>query len=152
MSDEPLFHYTDSGLDWVFLANGYKIQETRYGTGVSIERADELHDVIALDIATLPFRLRGQEVRFLRSYLDMSQHEMGRLIGLSRSQVARIEAERDKPVTEAADRAARYFIALRRGEHDLADRLLELMNEIDRHKFAPASFKVEDGTWGPMAA
>ena len=47
MSGEKPFHYTKSGLDDVWLANGYRVEMTEYGEGVAIDRAHELHQVIA---------------------------------------------------------------------------------------------------------
>ena len=41
-----LHHYTGSGLDYVYLANGYEIHETPFGKAVSIHNADELHRVL----------------------------------------------------------------------------------------------------------
>jgi hypothetical protein len=35
-----MYHYTESGLDNVWLANGYTVIETPYGKGVSVRDAD----------------------------------------------------------------------------------------------------------------
>jgi len=34
-----IFHYTDCGLDYVYLANGYTVHETAHAKGVSIKDA-----------------------------------------------------------------------------------------------------------------
>ena len=67
------FHYTTSGLDYVYLANGFRLIEGEYGAGYSIDDLDGLHNVMAHHVIASPARLRGQEVRFLRSMLDISQ-------------------------------------------------------------------------------
>ena len=64
------YHYTQCGLDYVYLENGFRLEETPYGAGVSIEDADELHEAIALSIITSPHAIRGQELRFLRAMLE----------------------------------------------------------------------------------
>ena len=51
-NDEP-HHYVNSGLDYVYLANGFTVHDTPYGSGVAIENADGLHHAIAVAIITL---------------------------------------------------------------------------------------------------
>jgi hypothetical protein len=56
--DEPLdkpYHYTECGLDDVFLLNGYERVKTEYGTGISIPDED------AENIATV-----GDAVEYLQ--------------------------------------------------------------------------------------
>ena len=48
MSDKP-YHYTESGLDTVYLLNGYEIVKSERGTGVRIQDVDGLHTAIAGD-------------------------------------------------------------------------------------------------------
>ena len=59
-----MYDYTESGLDNVYLKNGYKIHKTVYGEGVSIENTDGLHKVIAKWLVEMPKPLIGAEVRF----------------------------------------------------------------------------------------
>ena len=51
MTNEP-YHYTECGLDYVWLRNGFKRHETPYGSGVAITEADQLHKVIARAVVT----------------------------------------------------------------------------------------------------
>src|SRR4051812_49690532 len=110
--NEGAFHYTDSGLDYVFLTDGYKIRETKRGVSVAIERIDELHDGIAKLIVTMPYPLRGQEVRFLRSMLGYSQEELGRKLGVRRNAVAVYERNRLKAIPAQSDHLMRMFYAM----------------------------------------
>lgn len=57
------FNYTTSGLDYVYLANGYRLSDGEYGPGFAIDDLDGLHDEIARHVVASPARLRGQEVR-----------------------------------------------------------------------------------------
>ena len=59
------YHYTESGLTNVWLANGYTVRKTKYGEGVSIQDADGLHRALARVLSNKA-RLTGTEVRFLR--------------------------------------------------------------------------------------
>jgi transcriptional regulator with XRE-family HTH domain len=110
--NEGAFHYTDSGLDYVFLTDGYKIRETKRGVSVAIERIDELHDGIAKFIVSMPYSLRGQEVRFLRSMLGYSQEELGRKLGVRRNAVAVYERDRMKAIPAQSDHLLRMFYAM----------------------------------------
>ena len=106
-----MHHYTMCGLDYVYLRSGFHIHETDYGTGVSIERADGLDRAIAAVIVTSHARLRGQEVRFLRSLLGCSQTELANELGLKRLTVARWEGAPKTPIQGTADRALRIVVA-----------------------------------------
>ena len=103
--------YTMCGLDYVHLRNGYEEHETDYGKGVSIERADDLDRVIAAVVILSHARVRGQEVRFLRSLLDKSQADLARDLGVQRVTVARWEGNEKTPIPGAADRALRAVAA-----------------------------------------
>lgn len=147
-----LYQYKDCGLDYIFLRNGYRIKETPYGRGVAIENADGLHEAIAHSIITSPRRIRGQEVRFLRSMLDVSQSGLGDIVGKSRATIARWEGGLDEPIPAEADRFLRLFYALKASGHDAAQRLLELLTEIDELEHQMAVFSETDDVWTAEAA
>ena len=87
---EPL-HYPDCGLDDVYLLNGYDHEETPYGKGISVQDIDGLRAAIARDLVSRKKVLNGKEVRFLRKQMDLTQSELGRLVGLDAQSVARWE-------------------------------------------------------------
>lgn len=136
------YHYTGCGLDYVYLENGYIVHDTPYGEGVSIEHADELHRVIANWIVQQRHTLRGQEVRFLRSLLDLSQAGLGEVLGVSRPTVARWEAAADQAIAASSDRALRLFYSLTEDDHALATRVRDLLREIDELQFAMSVFEL----------
>ena len=105
------YHYTMCGLDNVRLRNGYREHDTDYGKGVSIEHADALDRAIAEAVIMSHARMRGQEVRFLRSLLDKSQADLARELGVQRVTVARWEGSPTTPIPGAADRALRALAA-----------------------------------------
>ena len=61
-----VYHYTDSGLDNIYLQNGYVRHKTAYGEGVSIQNTEALHKEIGRWLVSLPKPLNGAELRFLR--------------------------------------------------------------------------------------
>jgi putative transcriptional regulator len=147
IADRSPFPYGGGGLDWVFLEDGYSIHETPYGRGVAIQDADSLHNLVLREIITSPHPIRGQELRFIRSMLDLSQEGMGKIIGVQRLQVTRMEANRKKLITPSADRAIRMFFALQQDDRDLADRILELLNEFDGQEHEKTTFTPSDHGW-----
>jgi len=150
------YHYTGCGLDYVYLLNGYTLHKTAHGTGVSIKDAKQLHERIALDVIGRPHPLRGQEVRFLRGMLHLSQEGLARILRQRRGSVARWEAAQEKVIPGAADTALRMFYALKAGGHEVAQKLVELLQEIDElehklHTLRNMQLKKDDH-WVRMAA
>jgi len=147
------FHYTACGLDYVYLQNGYRVHETKHGKGVAISNADGLHDAIARAVIEYLPRLRGQEVRFLRSRLRLSQDGLAKVLRTRRGSVARWEGEPNHPIPGTADAALRMFYALKADGHALAERIVDLLTEIDEieHKIAVAkeavAFRETAGEW-----
>jgi len=87
------YHYTESGLDSVYLVNGYEIVETPEGRSVVIQNIDGLHQAGRI-FATEKKRLNGKEVRFLRTEMLLSQSSLARLLQLDEQTVARWEKGR----------------------------------------------------------
>jgi DNA-binding transcriptional regulator YiaG len=153
------YHYTACGLDYVYLQNGFKVHETKHGAGVSISNAQGLHGAIArMIVGSLP-HLHGQEVRFLRAQLKLSQDGLARVLRTKRGSVARWEGRPHHQIAGAADAALRMFYALKADKHELAERMVDLLTEMDdlEHKIAmlqAMSFRETEGEWAsqPLAA
>lgn len=126
-----LYHYTGCGLDNVYLANGYTDHKTPYGRGVSIEDADGLHKEIARGIVLGSAPIRGQEVRFFRSLMDISQTGLGKILGVTRPTVARWEGQPNMAIPAVADRLLRLFYAMQQAGNKIALRVAELLRETD---------------------
>jgi len=78
-----MYHYTECGLDNVWLANGYRTR----GDAVSIENSAGLHDTIGREIANKP-SLSGAELRYLRKALGFPQVELARVLQVSEEAVS----------------------------------------------------------------
>lgn len=105
------YQYKESGLDYVWLENGFTIEDhPNYGQLVSIQNVRELHDQIGLWLATLPRRLTGAEFKFLRTELDNSQRVLACLLGVGEQSIRLWEKNRNKPVgNQAAERLLRVI-------------------------------------------
>ena len=123
------YHYTSSGLDYVYLANGYTVHETDYGPGVSIEHSDDLDLMISLGVLRSHARLRGQEVRFLRGLMDISQTALATLLGNKRITVQRWESHPKTKIPRSEDRLLRVLVAARLHGIDEAKDILDSLEE-----------------------
>lgn len=85
------YHYTECGLSNVYLLNGFQWRETPRGKAISISDMDGLHRAIGLWLITSKKDLSGEEIRFLRHELLMSQSTLSRLLGVSEQAVRRWE-------------------------------------------------------------
>ena len=69
--EEKPLHYTASGLDDVYLLNGFKVEnDPDYGRLLTIEHEDDLHRAIGLRIIHKKEPIKGPEFRFLRKLMD----------------------------------------------------------------------------------
>lgn len=100
---ENLYHYTESGLDDVWLDGGVDVVDTHYGPGVSFRDIDGLHKIIGLHLVDSLRPLTGREIRFLRVEMNLSQKALAGLLGVGDTTVARWESGRG-PITETAQR------------------------------------------------
>lgn len=128
---DDLFNYTQCGLDNVWLRGGVTKEETGYGGGFSVEHADELHHAIAKAIINENRPLRGQEARFLRVLLNLSQEAMAKALGVDRATVIRWERARDRALTTMQDIAVRTTYAARTNKDDFVLDVIRELQEAD---------------------
>jgi DNA-binding transcriptional regulator YiaG len=129
IKDKPL-RYTGCGLDDIYLLNGYETRETEYGPDVSVKDLDGLRRAICESLLRKKL-LKGKELRFLRTQLDLTQSELGRLIGYSDQQVARWEKDQSR-MPAPANRMVRVLAREHLGDGDFSVReLLETLDRLD---------------------
>jgi len=86
-----MYHYTDSGLDNVRLDGGYTVHDTPHGEGVSIHDLEGLHKLIGQVIAQKTPALDGDDVRFLRKEMDLTQSALSALLRVSEDTIRNYE-------------------------------------------------------------
>lgn len=141
-----MYHYTDSGLENIFLVNGYSIENTPYGEAVAIEDIDGLHRVIGRWLVELPKPLNGAEFRFLRHELDLSQKKLGQIMGKTELSVGRWERAATKPVESLADRFIRLLYAECVAGQPIKD-LIERLSELDQLEQVSCRVEERQGRW-----
>lgn len=103
-----MYHYNESGLPNVFLRSGYKTILINGEEAVSIENLEGLHTAIAQDIVRNSARLTGNEIRFLRKELNLTQNQFSKIIGVSDDTLRGWENARTE-VGEPEDKLIRTF-------------------------------------------
>lgn len=82
------YQYTECGLDYVWLQNGYVQEEdAEWGVVVGIEHQEALHKMIGYDVINAPEALNGAELRYLRVELGLSQKALGSCLGYADGQM-----------------------------------------------------------------
>lgn len=125
-----MYHYTECGLDNVWLENGYTMHRTPYGKGVSIDGADGLHTVLVAEILRKKGRMTGKELRFLRTHLTLSQDNLGKCLGATEQSVSLWE--RTGKVPAATDALVRLLVIERARGNDKVTAILNRINDVDR--------------------
>lgn len=118
-----MYHYTESGLRNVWLANGYKVRDVGGEEAVAIHDVDQLHQVIGRSLARKP-KLTGTEVRFLRKEMGMSQKRLADMLGSTEQTVSLWERHGRMPV--GYDRLMRAFYL------EFLDGNVKLLEMVDR--------------------
>lgn len=131
------YHYVESGLDNIWLENGYRIHQTPYGEGVSIQDTEGLHKAIGNWLIAMPKRITGAELRFIRLEMELTQRSLAAILAAEEQAVRRWEKARTREISGPADRLLRaLFDQYLNGNGDLrasVDRLAEL-DQIDHAK------------------
>jgi len=147
---ERPYHYTECGLDYVYLSDGYTVYDSGYGPAVEVHNAAQLDREIALEIVRLQGPLTGQEVRFLRGLMDLTQQELGTLLGKDAQSVARWEKSKTA-IPRIEDIALRQIYLEKTGHSpkfvDTAQQVAAIDNRLERVEFSE-----KKGKWTDEAA
>jgi putative transcriptional regulator len=129
METQWRYHYTECGLDNIYLVNGFDYVESPRGRGVVIKNRDGLDQAIGRYLIWEKKKLHGKELLFLRHQLDMTQKLVADLLGVDVQTVARWEkgAEPSGP----AQRLMRVLYQEKIDKNPDIMRLLEELSELD---------------------
>jgi putative transcriptional regulator len=103
------YQYKGCALRNVYLANGYEVVKTPYGKGVTIHELEGLHAALGCIVVSNSAPLTGDEFRFLRQELELSQAALGAILGRDEQAVARWEKGHSKRIDPVADRFMRVL-------------------------------------------
>lgn len=143
-----IYRYSESGLQNVWLANGYKTRKVAGGKAVAILDADGLHRAIGRSIACKA-HLTGAELRFLRKELDLSQVRLGPIVGASEESVSLWERRGKIPKSTARLIQALYMETIDGNVH-IRD-LLARLSDLDRVEQTKLVFEDTASGWKEAA-
>jgi putative transcriptional regulator len=147
-----MYHYTESGLNNIYLANGYHFHDTGYGRGVSIDSTENLHKAIGRWVISLPKPINGAELRFLRLEMETTQKDLAGIIGATEQTCRLWEKHRAKSIPGPADRLIRSLYSEFLGGDGSMRRMLERLAELDQLEHATACFQEANKRWRGVPA
>jgi putative transcriptional regulator len=104
------YHYTECGLDNIYLVNGFKITKAEDGDEeLFIHDIHGLHKAISNILIFKKGLLEGGEIKFIRTMLDLSQNKLAALIGCRYQQILLWEKNKNK-ISRPADRLLRIYL------------------------------------------
>ena len=124
------YHYTLCGLDNVYLENGYTIKKTPYGEGISIHDIEGLHKAIAYNLITKQRKLKGDEIRYLRKELELSQKGLSVLLDVSEATIRGWEKSRSE-ISGSANTLIRIIYLEKIGKNAKVLNLIETITQLD---------------------
>lgn len=146
-----MIEYTGCGLPNIYLSNGYAEVDTPFGKSVSIDDMEGLHRAIGMEIVNREPTLSGQEFRFLRKELLLSQDKLGGLLGRDSQTIALWEKEKgDLP--KMADMLLRAIYTEHLNENVQIMNMIERLNELDRIERDERRFEFAETDEGWRAA
>jgi DNA-binding transcriptional regulator YiaG len=141
-------HYTESGLDNIYLENGFHIHDTPYGKGVSIQDTEGLHKAIGKWLIAQPKPINGAELRFIRLEMESTQRDLAGIIGATEQTFRLWEKNRKKKIPGTADRLIRALYSEYIGGDGKIRRMLETLAELDQQGSTVACFgKANNNHW-----
>jgi DNA-binding transcriptional regulator YiaG len=122
------YHYTECGLDNIYLINGVEVTKNKKNIEIFIHDIHGLHRAIGLALVHKQGFLLGDEIRFIRTTLDFSQTMLANLLGCTYQTILLWEKNKT-PISKTADRLLRimFFEYLNPKENKS---VYDLINEI----------------------
>lgn len=140
------YHYTESGLDNVFLQNGFALEnDTHYGELVSFTDISGLHDNLDRVLVSKAPYLTGAAMRLLRTdVFEQSPEEFASTIGVSAKDIKALEGRGNVFVGRRTDVALREQV---REHKQITDERFTVTSDhrADRPFFIIMA--LEDGVW-----
>ena len=106
------YHYTECGLDNVFIEDMKVVEDHAGEETITIHSIGLLHQVIAEGIVSLPSKMSGAELRFLRTEMGLTQEKLAEVLKVTPLTVSRWERE-ESPVKDAAEMLIRIMAVQR---------------------------------------
>lgn len=148
MAKSNLYHYTECGLDYIYLENGFTLEDDPdYGELISFNDGDGLDRAIGKLLIRMTSDLSGMEVYFLRVMMDIGEVELEGVIGAPPKTIEGWEMD-GVAVTPYWSTLVKLAYANSRKEYSVMDQLLGGERD-ERGKERPGQLHLATvgGTW-----
>ena len=102
------YHYTECGLDIVYIERTEVVRDHADEETLEIDAIGLLHKVIAEGIVTLPSKMSGKELRFLRTEMGLTQEKLADVLKVTLLTISRWERE-ESPINDTAEMLIRLM-------------------------------------------
>lgn len=142
------YEYKESGLEGIFLHNGFDKLEHDGQMYVSVADTEGLHRCIGHWLIAHRKSLAPSDIRFLRKVMYLTQSELGRWIGKDGQTVARWE-KGEHPIPSTADRLIRAIYQSMVDPDGCNDflNLLKTIEDMDELTPRRVELYLRDGRW-----
>ncbi len=129
-----MYRYAECGLPYIWLLDGYRLENTAYGPSLSIDDIDGLHRAIAHWAVDHMPRLCGREVRFLRLEMNLKQADLAARLGVGEQTVSLWERAPHKSIPAVADRLLRLMTEAWLDDDQPLARVMAHLSEVTNRK------------------
>lgn len=142
-----MYHYTECGLDSVYLKNGYEVAEVDGEECVGIQDIEGLHQAIGHCLVSKSELLEPREFRFLRIEMGLSQAALGDLFGCEGQTIARYE-KGQSPTPKSTDTLIRAIYLEYLNEESNVHNLLQTIGHAEgKRKMERMELESVDDRW-----
>ena len=156
MATQRRYHYTECGLDNIYLSNGFQYVDSPRGKAINIQDVEGLHRAIGEMLTSEKKDLDGKEFRFLRHEMNLTQRDLAEIIGVDVQSIARWEKGQTKrPIDGPAQGLLRVMYQEFIGNNSKIVEPLRRLAELDEaiHKIeSEFSFEDTEERWQPSMA
>ncbi len=147
---EKFYQYIECGLKNIYLVNGFNTIATSQGKATSIHNIDGLHKAIGIFLVFNQKDLSGDEIRFLRHEMLMSQSTLSNLLGVSEQEVRRWERGKIK-IPKPSENLLRLLY--REHVNDKSGKIEKLLREVSEleEKLSEIIFRDTKNGWKAVA-
>lgn len=146
-------HYTGCGLDYVYLVDGFDLYEDDDGDiSYAIRDADKLHKAIAYGVVTEIPHLRGMELRFLRSFLQVSQESLAKCLRRTRDAIAKLEAAPKKDLPDQTEALLRFYVMGEIQGNTSIKKVIRILRDIEESQDGELVLQNKEHDWNVIAA
>lgn len=124
------YHYTESGLDNIWLASGFEYVDRPSGRHVKIRDVEGLHRAIGEILVSKKKNLTGKEFRFLRKEMLMTQAFLAKLLQVTEQTINRWETGKTEIPGTAQSTVRLLYSEQMAGDSEHGVKLREALQEL----------------------